>query len=603
MRVARLGAPVLHVDVARDVLHGPRPVERDHRRQLADVTRLQLLHPAPHPPTLELEHTEGAPLGEQLGRRLVAVGDRLEVEPARDQLGRLTEDRQVRQPEEVELQQPDPRDVVHVELRRRQRLRVFVLARRRPLQRHQVGQRLARDHHARRVRARVPRHALQAARRLDQLAHLRIVVARRPQLFDLVQRLIERHPQHVRHQPRHPVDVAVAHPQRAPRVADRGLRPERPEGHDLRDPIPPVALRRVADHLLAAVVREVEVHVRHLAPLGVQEPLEHQPVLRWLDVRDVDAVQHHRGRRGPPQAHRDAVRARVLRDVAHDQDVLDEPRLLDHRQFVAQPLALLLAGIGIALGQPPLAQRAQVLGRRQPLGDARVRQQRPPEVEPNVDLLRDPRGVVARLRQLRQQRPHLLLGLDVERAALELQPVRLVHRRVRADAQQHVVRVLLLGRGVVRVVGQHQRQLELPRQLHQPGVVPRELLLPVVLQLHVVAPRERVAVPPERRARGVRRATPAAPSAPRPTGMPRARSVPRRVPPAARDRPAAGSRTPRGATPTKAAAGCGTRSRSAPAAVRWYGVRSAGLRSSRLFGATYASSPMIGFSALARASS
>ena len=175
VRVARLGAPVLHVDVARDMLHGPRPVERDHRRQLADVTRLQLLHPAPHPPTLELEHTEGAPLGEQLGRRLVAVGDRLEVEPARDQLGRLTEDRQVRQPEEVELQQPDPRDVVHVELRRRQRLRVFVLARRRPLQRHQVGQRLARDHHARRVRARVPRHALQAARRLDQLAHLRIV--------------------------------------------------------------------------------------------------------------------------------------------------------------------------------------------------------------------------------------------------------------------------------------------------------------------------------------------------------------------------------------------------------------------------------------------
>ena len=74
--------------------------------------------------------------------RGVVERDRVEVD--RDaavlahQVDRLAEDRQVRQAEEVELEQPERLDGVHLVLRH-QRVRV-----RRLLERHQLGQRLAR---------------------------------------------------------------------------------------------------------------------------------------------------------------------------------------------------------------------------------------------------------------------------------------------------------------------------------------------------------------------------------------------------------------------------------------------------------------------------
>ena len=503
MRVVGLGASVLDLDVAGDVLHRAGAVEGDHGGEFADVAGLQLLHPAAHPAAFHLEHAEGAALGEQPRRLLVAVGNRLEVEAALDQFGGLAEDREVGEAEEVELEQADAGHVVHVELRRRQRLGLVAAVRGSALQRHEVGQRLARDHDAGGVRAGVARDPLEAARGVDQLARVGVALVGVRQLADLLQRAVERHAERVRHQPRDAVDVAVVHAERAARVADRGFRQQPAEGHDLRHALAPVALRRVADDLLAAVVGEVEVDVRHLAPLGVEEALEHQPVLRRLDVGDAEAVEHDRGGGGAAHGPRDAACGGEAGDVAHDQDVLDEARLLDHPQLVAQPLALLLAGVAVALGEAALAELAQPLGRRHPVGRAGVGQQRAPEVEGQADPLGDARRLVAGLGQFGQQRAHLLLGLEVEGAALELHAVGLVDGGVGADAQQHVVRVLLLRRGVVRVVGERERQFELARELDEPRRVARELLLPVLLQLDPVAPAEEVAVPAEGLARGV----------------------------------------------------------------------------------------------------
>ena len=112
------------------------------------------------------------------------------------------------------------------------------------------------------------------------------------QVLDLVERPLEGDAERVRHQPRDAVDIAVGHAECAPAVADRGLRAKRPEGDDLRHAVAAVALGGVADHFLAAVVGEVEVHVGHLAALGVEEAFEDEPVLGRLDVRDVEAVEH-----------------------------------------------------------------------------------------------------------------------------------------------------------------------------------------------------------------------------------------------------------------------------------------------------------------------
>ena len=416
---------------------------------------------------------------------------------------RASEDREIGEPEEVELEQADPRHVVHVELRRRQGLLVALAARRGALQRRQPGERLARDHDPGGVRAGVAGDALEAARGVDQLAHRLVALGGEAQLLDLAEGGVDGDAERVGDEAGDAVDVAEAHAEGAPAVADRGLRAEGAEGHDLRHAVAAVALGGVADHLLAAVVREVEVHVRHLAPLGVEEALEDQPVLRRLDVGDAEAVEHDRGGGRAAHAHRDAPLAREAGDVAHDQDVLDEAGLLDHAQLVAQPLALRLAGVAVAVGEALLAEGAEVGGGGRPLGDAGVGQQRAPEVEADVHLFGDAGGGVAGAGEFGQQRPHLLLGAEVEGAALELHAVGLVDRGVGADAEQHVVGALLVGRGVVGVVGEHERQAELAGEGHEPRVEAAELLLPVLLQLDVVTAGEDVGVPAERLA-GVR---------------------------------------------------------------------------------------------------
>ena len=314
--------------------------------------------------------------GQQLGHVGVAVRQRRQVELVSallaDQLDGAAEDGEVRESEVVELQQLDLLDVVHVVLRRRQRLVVLTVGVG-ALERHYVGERLARDHNAGGVRACVPRDALQAARCVDQLAYLAAGLVLVAQLVDVAEGGIDGDVQSVRDEARDAVGVAVRHAERATGVADRRLRTKGSEGDDLRHTVAPVALRGVADHLVATVVGEVEVDVRWGDALGVEEALEDEPVLRRFDVGDVEAVEHDRGRRGAAHAHRDVSLAGEASDVVDDQHVLAEPGLFNHPEFVAQPFPLRLGRVGVATVESLVAEIAQVLHRTQAIGHARIR--------------------------------------------------------------------------------------------------------------------------------------------------------------------------------------------------------------------------------------
>ena len=119
---------VLRPDVSRYVLHRTGTVQGHHRRQVLDRRRPQLLHVAPHPARLQLEHPKRLPLGQHLVRLRLTVGQVREVHlhaaGLPDHLHRLAQDRQVRQPQEVHLQQPQLRYVVHGVLGRGQRVGV-----------------------------------------------------------------------------------------------------------------------------------------------------------------------------------------------------------------------------------------------------------------------------------------------------------------------------------------------------------------------------------------------------------------------------------------------------------------------------------------------
>ena len=241
----------------------------------------------------------------------------------------------VLQAQEVELDQPDLLDAAHVVLRHDvARLRVAV-------QRHQLDQRAVADHDARRVRRGVARQALELARRLEEPLHLPVRLDARAQLGRLRERLLELDAERLGHQLRDPVDVAEGHAEHAPDVADRRLRLQRPEGHDLRDAhllgfgvaVPSYFSAHVADHLVAAAHAEVDVDVRHRDALGVEEALEDDVVLDRIDAGDAEPVRDEAAGRGAAaRPDRNAAAPRVVDEVRDDQEVAGEAHLTGSRR-------------------------------------------------------------------------------------------------------------------------------------------------------------------------------------------------------------------------------------------------------------------------------
>ena len=118
-----------------------------------------------------------------------------------------------------------------------------------------------------------------------------------------------------------------------------------------------------------------------------------------------------------------------------------------------------------------------------------MRQAQPLEVERDVALLGDDQRVVERLGQLAvEEAAHLGGGLQVELVVLEAHPPRRVEVRRGLDADEEVVRLVLLRVRVVRVVRREQRDVLAPRQLDELRMEPRLVVDPVLLDLDVEVP-------------------------------------------------------------------------------------------------------------------
>ena len=260
-----------------------------------------------------------------------------------DNLPGLAQDGQVGQAEEVHLQQADVGDILHGELGHHRFLAVALAA---ALQRHVAGQRLFGDDDAGGMGAGVAGDALHPPGGVNQVAHDVVLVVDVLQLGVLFQRPVQGHVRGIGHQPGHAVDIAVGHAQRPPHIPDGGPGAQRAEGDNLGDVVLPVLLRDIGDDLVAAVVLEVQVDIRHLLALDVEEALEDQLVLHGVDVGDAQAVQDDAGGGAAPHPEEDVVFPGEGDDVPDDQEIVGELGLLDDVQLVVQPLFYLRSGSG-----------------------------------------------------------------------------------------------------------------------------------------------------------------------------------------------------------------------------------------------------------------
>ena len=305
-----------------------------------------------------------------------------------------------------------------------------------------------------------------------------------------------------------PVDLAVGHLQHPAHIADDGARLELAEGDDLGDAVAPVFALDVTDDLVAALLAEIDVEVRHRHAVGVQEALEQQPEAQRVEIGDLERPGHcGAGARTPPRPHRNALPLRPLDEIGDDEEITGEAHIDDDVELVGEALAI---GRGVdpqpgeAPGETVGGVGAQFRGFVAPRGGetGQGRQQRVARLDAESATPGDRQRVVAGFRQVAEQRPHVRRGLEMVLRS-HAGTVALRHIGAVGDAQQGVVRLMHVGGGEKGVVGGDQRQAGLVSEREQAGLRRRLAFEAVALDFHVETARKDRRELVEAMARGV----------------------------------------------------------------------------------------------------
>ena len=96
-----------------------------------------------------------------------------------------------------------------------------------------------------------------------------------------------------------------------------------------------VGAENVFERGVPLVPGEVEISVGRIFAPGVEKPLEHQPLLQRVDVRESQTVADDRVGDAAPAA----VGRGIVHDVVDDEEVLGESFGRDDRQLVVDSVA------------------------------------------------------------------------------------------------------------------------------------------------------------------------------------------------------------------------------------------------------------------------
>ena len=451
-RMRRLpGLAVLALAIGRDVGHRARAVQRDRGDQVLEAVDAHLPEAVAHARAFELEHPGGVALAQHLeGLRIVQrQGGDVDLDPLPLQdRQRLLDHRQRLQAEEVELHQAGLLDILHRVLGDQH------VGPRVAVERHDLDQRLAADHHAGGVGRGVAVQALELQGDLQQPVHLLVVVAQLLQLRLALDRLGQGHRlgRVERDQLGDAVDLAIGQAEHAADVAHRRLGLQLAEGDDLGDPVGAVFAADVVDHLVAAVLAEVDVEVGHRHAFRVEEPLEQQAEAQRVEVGDRQRPGGDRpGARAAAGPDRDGLRLGPLDEVGDDQEVAGEAHLVDDAELVVEPRAVGRARRLLQLQrvEPDLQAARRHVAHRLGLGHAGAdlgadRQLGLAAFRHHGAAAGDGQRVVAGLRQVGEELAHGLGRLepvvDGDAAA-----VLLGQRPPLGDAEQRVMRLMHPG--------------------------------------------------------------------------------------------------------------------------------------------------------------
>ena len=270
-----------------------------------------------------------------------------------------------------------------------------------------------------------------------------------------------------RHELRELVDLAERHFEHPADVAHDAAGEERAEGDDLRHPVGAVAVAHVGDHLVAPVLAEVDVEVRHRHALRIEEALEQQAEAHRVEIGDGERPGDQRARaRAAARPDRDFVGLGPFDEVGDDEEIAGKLHLDDDVELEGQAFVVLLprvAGREAVLGETGLEPGARLAAEllllvdRLAAGDGEARQDRLSGQRPIGAAHGDLDAGFRRLRQVGEQLHHLRARLEPV-LGREAAAVGGRNQRALGDAEQRVMRLVVAAGGEIGFVGRDQRQ-------------------------------------------------------------------------------------------------------------------------------------------------
>src|SRR6185437_420197 len=121
---------------------------------------------------------------------------------------------------------------------------------------------------------------------------------------------------------------------------------QRAECDDLRHLVAAVALLHVADHLVATVLAEIDIEIRHRYAFGIEEALEQQAEANRIEIGDGERVRDERaGARTTARTNRYALFLRPLDEVGNDQEIAGVFHAGNDAELKVEAFAIFVDGV------------------------------------------------------------------------------------------------------------------------------------------------------------------------------------------------------------------------------------------------------------------
>ena len=333
---------------------------------------------------------------------------------------------------------------------------------------------------------------------LDQLRHLRIVLAHGAKLPIRLQRFFDGHVQLIGNKLGNRINLRVGKPHGSADISDGAPRQHGAEGDNLCHMIGAVLAHHIVNDLRTALVAEIDIEIRHGNALRIEEALKQQVILHRVDIGDADAVGGNTARTGAtPRSDRYAVAFGIMNKIVDNEIVFDIPHTADGGKLIFQSVAVCLRRVfAIVPKKSFMAHAAEVAFVILAVRCIEQRQLRMPELELDIAALGDLYGIFDGLRNIFEKLRHFITAFDIELLCGEFQRLLIVDSVTGLNAGKQELHSAVLFGKVVGVVGSNQPHADLSGKADQVRQDTLLLLDAMVLQLNKIVLRaEQIAIP------------------------------------------------------------------------------------------------------------